>query len=225
MISFKSEIPSGRMISSKEILKRTGISRVTLHNYIKLGLIPRPVIGPPQENMKRTRKIGYFPSETIEIIDKINRFKKLGYRLDMISREWRENIIKGEITESERKEEEKMKQEKVSSLTVKEREDERKQPNNKRRFSSGITEIGYPAYMVNRNWEIEWINQSAEELFFGQQLKSLPTAEERNLFSLSLKKLHKNKIKNMEAFISLNAELASPNPHLQRAHAGVPFLI
>jgi len=214
-MSIKSELSNEKLITSKEILQKTRISRVTLHNYIKLGLIPRPIIGPPQKNMRNTRKIGYFPSEVLEIIGQINRLKKMGYSLSMISREWKENTTKGELLRSNTGEEE-MKQEKIASLTVKNLEEKRRQLNNKRGFAGRITEIGYPAYMVNRSWEIEWINQKAEELFFDQQLKDLPTAEERNLFSLSLKKLHKNKIKNMEAFISLNAELASldiPSPY------------
>ena len=72
-----------------------------------------------------------------------------------------------------------------------------------------ITEIGYPAYMVNRRWEIEWVNQYTEQLFFNQKVKELPSAEERNFFRLLIKALPQTEINNLEEFIILNAELAS----------------
>jgi len=211
----KLELPTDNFISSKDILEKTHISRVTLHNYIKLGLIPRPIIGPPQKEMKKTRKIGYFPSEVIERIVQIHKYKKLGYSLAMIAREWGEDRVRSGVSEENAKEEN-MKTERIIPLTVKDLDQERRYPGPTRSsLPSSITEIGYPAYMVNRNWEIEWANQSAEELFFDQELKTLPTAEERNLFKLSLRNYPKTTIKNIEAFISANAEMATldiPSP-------------
>jgi adenylate cyclase len=211
----QSEIPNENLVSSKDILEKTRISRVTLHNYIKLGLIPRPIIGPPQKEMKKTRKIGYFPSEVIETIIQIHKHKKLGYSLAMIAREWGEDRVISEGSEGNAKEE-KMTREKITPLTVKDLHPERRFHGHAGNpLPSCITEIGYPAFMVNRNWEIEWANQIAEELFFDQELKTLPTAEERNLFKLSLRNYPKTKIKNIEAFIGANAEMASldiPSP-------------
>jgi class 3 adenylate cyclase len=110
-----------------------------------------------------------------------------------------------------------MKTERITPLTVKDLRPERRSRGDERgSLPSRITEIGYPAYMVNRNWEVEWVNQIAEELFFEKELKTLPTAEERNLFKLSLKDYPKTKIKNIEAFISANGEMASldiPSPN------------
>ena len=31
------------MITSKEIIEQTGISRATLNNYIKMGILPKPI--------------------------------------------------------------------------------------------------------------------------------------------------------------------------------------
>jgi class 3 adenylate cyclase/DNA-binding transcriptional MerR regulator len=211
-MNVKPEFPDSEFISSKEILEKIGISRVTLHNYIKLGLIPRPIIGPPQKHMKKTRKIGYFPSEVIEKIALIDKYKKMGHSLATISREWRENNLR---KKEEISKEEEMEQERITQLAVANLGKEGRFQNNQRTKYSPITEIGYPAYMVNRRWEIEWVTPSAEELFFSQKVKDLPTSEERNIFRLFLKNLSRIKINNIEQFIALNAELASsdiPSP-------------
>jgi len=108
--------PKGNFISSKEVLEKTGISRVTLHNYIKLGLIPPPIIGPPRDETVKTRKIGYFPSDVIATLSLIKKYKKSGYSLAMISQKWREDD-RGEasIDSYEKNRDEK---ERITQLTV-----------------------------------------------------------------------------------------------------------
>lgn len=110
--------PEGHLISSKEVLEKTGISRVTLHNYIKLGLIPPPVIGPPTQDMKRTRKIGYFPASVLDTLSLVDSFKKKGYSLEMISREWKNEGGGREKEETEPPEKKRSREEKVTGLTV-----------------------------------------------------------------------------------------------------------
>jgi adenylate cyclase len=198
---------SGGLISSKELLERTGISRVTLHNYIKLGLVPPPLIGPPHGDPSRTRKIGYFPSEVIETIDEVTKGKKMGYSLAMISQKRRAHPSgNGQASDME---DEEMEKEKVTPLTLKGLADERRGPQGTGGYYGRITEIGYPAYMVNRRWEIEWINPDAEELFLSRKVKDLPSAEDRNLFKLLLKNVPGSPLANLEDFITLNAEFAS----------------
>ncbi|MBN2467233.1 MAG: MerR family transcriptional regulator [Deltaproteobacteria bacterium] len=203
-----------KLISSKDVLAKTGISRVTLHNYIKLGLLPRPIVGPSPDTTAKTRKIGYFPPDVIETIHKIARLKKRGYRLSSISEALPKNGH-NETPEEIEEEEETMKETTATPLTFINAEEERRYHEDQRNKYGHITEIGYPAYMVNRKWEIEWVNESAEELFFGHKVKDLPTSEERNLFRLLLKKLPSTKIANLKDFIGLNAEMASvdiPSP-------------
>jgi class 3 adenylate cyclase/DNA-binding transcriptional MerR regulator len=204
-MSFLNEQSKKKFISSKEILTKAKISRVTLHNYIRLGLLPRPIIGPPSDDMIKTKKIGYFPAEVLETIARINQLKNAGYSLSRIARnekettQWEPLIVTEENT---------MKTEKVTSLTVKNPEEERHQFDKRGNYGR-ITEIGFPAYLVNRRWEVEWINSSAEELFFSHPIKDLPTAEERNVFRLLIKALPKTALLNLEDFISLNTEFAS----------------
>jgi len=47
-----------------------------------------------------------------------------------------------------------------------------------------LDDIGHPAYMLNQNFELVWINQSAQQRFFGGHLELPQTSEQRNLFRL-----------------------------------------
>src|SRR3954466_12890681 len=73
-----------QMLSSKEILERTGISRATLNNYISAGLVPRPQVLPPGPQDGGAPRIGYFPDDTIERIETIQRLKREGWSLSRI---------------------------------------------------------------------------------------------------------------------------------------------
>ena len=152
----------------------------------------------------------------VEPIDEINKSINDVHNDTINARGWIGDNQEEESIASE--EEEEMQSEKVTPLTFKAGE----RQHDKRGQYGRITEIGYPAYMVNRKWEVEWANQSAEKLFFAQNIKELSTAEERNIFRLLIKALPKTALTlpkaaliNLEDFISLNAELASldiPSP-------------
>jgi hypothetical protein len=73
-----------QMLSSKDILERTGISRATLNNYISAGLVPRPEVLPPNPQDGGAPRIGYFPDDTIERIETIQRLKREGWSLGRI---------------------------------------------------------------------------------------------------------------------------------------------
>ena len=73
------------MISSKEIIKKAGISRATLNNYIKLGIIPRPIIKLQNESDGKAIKLGYFSESVLERIKKVKILKQKGYSMDEIS--------------------------------------------------------------------------------------------------------------------------------------------
>ena len=56
------------LITSKEIIEKTGISRATLNNYIKMGLLPKPIVRRPGPEQKGVKQIGYFPASVLERI-------------------------------------------------------------------------------------------------------------------------------------------------------------
>jgi DNA-binding transcriptional MerR regulator len=73
------------LISSKEILQKTKISRATLNNYIKMGILPRPIVQPPKDAIKGVKKIGYFPKEVLDRIETVKRLKKEGRSMEDIA--------------------------------------------------------------------------------------------------------------------------------------------
>ena len=46
------DLKDKQFITSKEVLSKTGISRATLNNYIKIGILPRPVVKKADEKMQ-----------------------------------------------------------------------------------------------------------------------------------------------------------------------------
>jgi DNA-binding transcriptional MerR regulator len=73
------------LLTSKEVIERTGISRATLHNYIGTGLLPRPDVLPPQPEDGDAPRIGYFPDDTIERVATIQRLKRQGWSIARIA--------------------------------------------------------------------------------------------------------------------------------------------
>jgi class 3 adenylate cyclase/DNA-binding transcriptional MerR regulator len=73
------------LLTSKEIIERTGISRATLNNYIASGLVPRPQVLPPGPEHGDAPRIGFFPDDTIARIEAIQRLKREGWSIARIS--------------------------------------------------------------------------------------------------------------------------------------------
>ena len=67
------------MLSSLEVMQQSGISRATLHNYMALGLLPKPLVrNPGDDPSTRARQIGYFPPDVLARIEQIKSSKKQG---------------------------------------------------------------------------------------------------------------------------------------------------
>lgn len=73
------------VLTSKEVLERTGISRATLNNYIATGLLPRPDVQPPGSGHGAAPRIGYFPDGTVERVAEIHRLKREGWSIARIA--------------------------------------------------------------------------------------------------------------------------------------------
>ena len=179
------------MISSKEIIKKAGISRATLNNYIKLGIIPRPIIKLQNESDGKAIKLGYFSESVLERIKKVKILKQKGYSMDEISgimierdseimvegdydiqEEQHENIrlseilrklpSQNEITNFERRAEDKIYKEELKL---------------------NFKEIRYPAYLVNFDLNVTWINRMAEMRIFQQEVRTIGE-DSKNIFKL-----------------------------------------
>jgi class 3 adenylate cyclase len=65
-------------ISSTALLARTGISRATLNNYIKMGMIHPPIVRKPDDPDSKAKRIGYFGDFVVDTIENIRLYKKEG---------------------------------------------------------------------------------------------------------------------------------------------------
>lgn len=81
-----------KLVSSKYIIEKSGISRATLNNYIKSGLLPKPLVRSPLESDKGPKTIGYFPSHVLERLDRIRLLKSEGYSMAMIGEALRKGL-------------------------------------------------------------------------------------------------------------------------------------
>ena len=166
------------MITSKDIIDKTGISRATLNNYIKFGLLPRPVVGPPRTGERGVKQIGYFPQEVLSCLEQVRHMKSQGKTMEEIVARLRRrppgdqqpflSVRDVEADKSDEQEREPAVYSRISDRTLR----------------VTICDIESPAYLINRNFEVEWINQQAEDLVFGKKVRSLVDVESRNIFRL-----------------------------------------
>jgi hypothetical protein len=178
------------MISSKEVLARTGISRATLNNYIKLGIIPRPVVKRPGKSFKNVKSLGYFNKTVLEKIDKVKMLKKEGKSMDVISEIIREEEKAGKgqggtrlrLTEVLRELRSK------NELRSQYRQIDLKKKSGKEIYEGELKitfeEMRFPAYLVNFDLRVIWINPEAERKIFHQTVTGIRDEDSRNIFKL-----------------------------------------
>jgi len=73
------------VLTSKEVLEKTGISRATLNNYISWGVVARPDVLPPGPQDGAAPRIGYFPDSIVERIEEVQRLKRDGWSITRIA--------------------------------------------------------------------------------------------------------------------------------------------
>ncbi|MFC5301217.1 adenylate/guanylate cyclase domain-containing protein [Azospira restricta] len=151
------------MLSSKELIEKTGISRATLNNYIALGLLAKPLVVNPGSGGSGPRQLGFFPDDAAERIDRIRQLKQEGLSMGEIAARLGVTTPAPPATAA------------MTAPAAVSR-------NGPLRVT--IEDLPYPAYMVNHKFELVWVNDSARhELLAG--IDSLPpTEEERSLFRL-----------------------------------------
>jgi class 3 adenylate cyclase len=203
-----SKLNSQKWINSKEVLNKCGISRATLNNYIKLGIIPKPLVKTPDENLRSTKKIGYFPETVLGIIEEVKRLKGKGESMEKIA---------GKVKALPAREYD-IKAEKRNAVSPGRREriikEEIEADDDGLRLT--LEDINTPAYLLNYQFEIEWINEYAEEKIFGKTIRTIKDVELRNIFRLFLNWEFSNFIENWEEF--LDSHMIFFKSKLQREH-------
>ena len=215
---------NGNLITSKEIIEKTGISRATLNNYIKMGILPKPIVRRPGPEQKGVKQIGYFPASVLENILKVKLLKQQGNSMEDIALQFQENLPvdqKDESPEITQDESPEITQDETPEITqdespaftppVQERRQRDESPylQSRRRVSDSelkvtIADINSPAYLVNHNFEIEWINKPAEEYIFNQNIKEIVDIESRNVFRLLLNEEQRKGVQNWKEAVHLH---------------------
>lgn len=188
-----------QFISSKELMERTNISRATLNNYIKMGIIPRPVVKKPFADMGGTKRVGYFPESSLTRINEVHSLKKEGFTmaeiLDIMKHEESTPDATAVRTDEERQDH--------SSCSVNAHEGE--DPDSQQKIDAlstnkdirlDIDGITAPAYLINYKFEIDWINSAAEEVILKKVISDISHADARNIFRLFFNWEFQNHFKN-----------------------------
>jgi len=188
------ESSSRKWIDSKELLHKSAISRATLNNYIRLGIIPRPIVKSPMESRKGTKKIGYFPETVLDTISEIKKLKGKGKPMEIIAREVAVPIEEPSYEGPERR----------STVAP---GSWGRSPAEPGELADGglrltLDEITTPAYLLNYQFEIEWINEAAEKSIFGKPIRSIRDVEFRNIFRLFLSWEFSHFVNNWEDFLA-----------------------
>lgn len=162
------------MISSKELLEKTEISRATLNNYISSGLLSKPLVQQVSGEQNGPKLLGYFPDSAVQRIELIHQLKKEGLSMaEIIGR------IGGQQPAGEAAN-------KAAGQERARRTDEPVQRQGERALHLTIDEIVCPAYMVNHSFELTWYNEAARVKFLGRFETLPPNSEARNIFLLLL---------------------------------------
>lgn len=159
------------VLTSKELMGKTGISRATLNNYIALGILPRPLVKHPGPEGGQARQLGYFPDEAFDRINEVKRLKKEGLSMEEISARLGATgmHVVGEVSmPGERR----GAQDPSPVAAV--------QPGGELKLT--IDRIPHPAYMVNYNFELTWYNSEAQATLLGGFETLPPSTEARNVF-------------------------------------------
>jgi class 3 adenylate cyclase/DNA-binding transcriptional MerR regulator len=184
------------MLTSKELLEKTGISRATLNNYIARGLLPKPVVSRPATRGRGPRQIGFFPEETVARVMQIQQLKREGLGLDEIAA--RLSSTEHRVPASEM----------PASRTP---EPVRMPPSSglaKQPLVLTIEQIAHPAYMVNYSFELIWFNEAARDAFGTALAQLSPHTEERSIFRVLLLAQEAQIAANRVELLRLNLALA-----------------
>lgn len=200
------------MISSKDLMAETGISRATLNNYIQLGLLPRPEVSAAEGDRDgRSRMLGYFPSGAVARIEMIQVLKRDGLTMDEVARTLANEPVGDtnrqlapafEAVSAGGRDRAKPKKSSAYSEPA-----DNMSRSHGRGLPVSLEGLTQPAYMVNYNMELVWYNDQARTELFG--FNNLPDhSKERCLFRLFSRPESRLSLADQRAFAALNLRFA-----------------
>ncbi|MEA2038281.1 MAG: hypothetical protein U9N82_00430 [Thermodesulfobacteriota bacterium] len=188
-----SDILPQNWITSKEILAKTGISRATLNNYIKMKIIPRPVVQRPRDHMNGTKKIGYFPDGVLDRIALVKSLKQESISMAEIANRLQNVRVDGY-------------QDDTNSSTSK--RDIHALADSTRAIDGRVLNLTFediqlPAYLINYDFDVVWMNLQAEKKIFKREV-NLKGKESRNIFRLIFSWEFHDHVRNWRDLLTLH---------------------
>jgi len=197
------------MISSKQLMDATGISRATLNNYIQQGLLPRPEVGGQAESaLAMSKAVGFFPDAALTRIEEIRELKRQGLRMADIAQQLASAPLDSQTVVSTTVQSPAM----AHLGTVQMPNVRRTAPvSNPGRpdlsMPLSLDNLEHPAYMLNYNMELVWYNEPARTRLFGFSI--LPSqSRERCLFNLLSRPDARLTIQDQRALAAMNLQFA-----------------
>lgn len=198
------------MLSSLEVMQLSGISRATLHNYIALGLLPKPLVRNPGDDPRtRARQIGYFPQEVIERIERIKLKKKDGVAMADIARQLPQEIYQDATAPAPAAPGPGSVMADVATVPA-------KPPGGQTAHFAGaetgplrltVDKLPCPAYMLNYNLELAWYNEEARVSLLGSFEKLPADTKERGVLDFFFNGRYGKSQENREAFLHLHRQM------------------
>ena len=199
------------MISSKALIDQTGISRATLNNYIQLGILPKPVVQSltaDADEGSGARVLGFFPDDSLERVQAVQILKSQGLSMIQVAERLAQTDALLEVQElqidtvvSARK------NSRITSRSAVGRSQQKPQEG-PGELSLSLDNLTHPAYMLNYNFELTWLNEAARKDVFGFITPPAKSAE-RNLLALLSRPEVCLGLEDQRALVGLLLQLAS----------------
>jgi len=168
------------VISSKDLMERTGLSRATLNNYIKRGLLSKPTI---RSGESGASLLGYFPDATVDRIEAIQDLKAAGKSMTEIGR-----LLTGIPGAPDSNETSRGEAASRKSVDLRENRifpsDGMGRKGDAAPLALTLEEVVFPAYMLNYRFELVWYNEAARAELLGGFLQLSASSDERNVLTM-----------------------------------------
>ncbi|MBU3626753.1 hypothetical protein ICN48_10970 [Polynucleobacter sp. JS-Safj-400b-B2] len=208
------------MISSKTLIDQTGISRATLNNYIQLGILPKPVVqslsADTDAEAGGARVLGYFPDDSLERVQAVQILKGQGLSMAQVAERLAQTDALLEVQEMQQELAGSHSPEKQFTKTGNARAGNAGNSGNSSNpmsetlgnLSLSLDTLTHPAYMLNYNFELTWLNEAARKEVFGFVAPPAKSAE-RNLLTLLSRPEVCLGMEDQRALVGLLLQLAS----------------
>lgn len=203
------------MISSKALIDQTGISRATLNNYIQLGILPKPDVQSLSANADGggARVLGFFPDDALERVQAVQILKGQGLSMAQVAERLAQTDALLEVQELQLE---------TTSETVNPRPAMRpigrsagtssatsnRLQDTLGNLSLSLDTLTHPAYMLNYNLELTWLNEPARKEVFGFVAPPTKSAD-RNLLNLLTRPEVCLNLEDQRALVALLLQFAS----------------